>query len=111
MDTISRQDLKEKIANDENFVLVEALPKEDYDSEHLPHAVNLPVDDLKNAGTVLPDKDAEIVVYCRSTQCHASDTVAQSLEEAGYRNVKVYKEGKEDWIKAGLPTSGAHQHA
>ena len=28
----------------------------------------------------------------------------------GYANVKDYAGGKSDWIEAGLPTEGEHQH-
>ena len=63
--TISREDLKRKIDSKENFTLVETLPEATYHHEHLPGAVNLPPDRISEfAPSVLPDKNAEIIVYC-----------------------------------------------
>lgn len=63
--TITREELRKKIEGNDDFVLVETLPKQTYDHAHLPGAVNLPPDRVKqSAPDVLPDKSAEIVVYC-----------------------------------------------
>lgn len=65
--TISRDDLKQKIDRGDNFLLVETLPPETYHHAHLPGAINLPlVDVARQAPSLLPDKSAEIVVYCGS---------------------------------------------
>lgn len=63
--TISRDGLKQKMDRGEPFTLVETLSKTAFDHAHLPGAINLPPDQLKDlAATVLPDKNAEIIVYC-----------------------------------------------
>ena len=47
--------------------LVEALPKIAYEHAHLPGAINLPSDQVSVlAPKLLPDKNADIVVYCAS---------------------------------------------
>jgi rhodanese-related sulfurtransferase len=66
-DTITRDDLKGKIDRGEDFTLVETLPTVAYHHAHLPGAINIPpgrVGEL--ASQLLPDKSAEIVVYCAS---------------------------------------------
>jgi rhodanese-related sulfurtransferase len=55
---------------------------------------------------VLPDKRAEIVVYCMNPGCLASREEARELEEMGYQRVLHYAAGKQDWIRAGLPVEG-----
>jgi rhodanese-related sulfurtransferase len=63
--TIERDELKAKIDRGERFVLVETLPVEYYRHSHLPGAINLPPDKVAElAPTLLPDKEADIVVYC-----------------------------------------------
>jgi rhodanese-related sulfurtransferase len=63
--TISRDELKLKIDRGEQFLLVETLPVTVYHHAHLPGAINLPPDQVTQlAPTILPDKAAEIVVYC-----------------------------------------------
>lgn len=65
--TISRDELKMKIDRGETFVLVETLPAATYHHAHLPGAINLPPDQVVQlAPKLLPDKAAEIVVYCAS---------------------------------------------
>ena len=65
--TISRDDLKAKIDRGDDFTLVETLARHVYEHAHLPGAVNLPPDRVAElAPTLLPDKAAEIVVYCSS---------------------------------------------
>jgi rhodanese-related sulfurtransferase len=63
--TISREELKGKMARGEDFVLVDTMAEMYYRHSHLPSAINLPVDEVRErASELLPDKDAEIVVYC-----------------------------------------------
>jgi rhodanese-related sulfurtransferase len=65
--TISRGELRSKLNKRENFTLLETLAKAAYDHAHIPTAKNLPPDQVKTlAPTLLPDKNAEIVVYCAS---------------------------------------------
>jgi rhodanese-related sulfurtransferase len=65
--TISRDELKAKIDRDDDFVLAETLPATAYHHAHLPGAINLPPESVTSlASQVLPDKNAEIVVYCAS---------------------------------------------
>ena len=63
--TISREDLQSKLDRGEDFYLVETLPEQQYRHTHLPGAVNLPPDAVRESvSELLPEKDADIVVYC-----------------------------------------------
>jgi hypothetical protein len=74
--TISRDELKAKIDRRERFLLVETLSATTYHHAHLPGAINLPPDQVKAlAAKLLPDKDADIVVYCASPP----DTLQKTL--------------------------------
>jgi rhodanese-related sulfurtransferase len=100
---ISRQDLYVEMTSGDCPVIVEALGAAYYDDAHLPGAINIPpaqVDTL--APALLPDRQAQIVVYCTGTGA-SSDAVARRLEELGYTAVAVYRGGKEDWVEHGLP--------
>lgn len=103
---ITREELKAKMDRGEEFVLVDALGPDHYASSHLPGAVNLPYEFADDAEEVLPDKGAEIVVYCMSIMCSASGEEARELEGMGYTNVFHYAGGKRDWMEAGLPVEG-----
>ena len=62
---IGREELKKKIDRGDDIVLVDTLAEKYYRHSHLRGAINLPVDEVaERAPELLPDKDAEIVVYC-----------------------------------------------
>ncbi len=61
---ISREELKEKMDQGEEFFLVDALEEPYYRHSHLPGAINIPVEEIGRAPEAIPDKGAEIVVYC-----------------------------------------------
>jgi rhodanese-related sulfurtransferase len=65
--TISREELQSKLDRGDDFFLVETLSEEQYRHSHLPTAVNLPPDAVReSAPDLLPEKEADIVVYCGS---------------------------------------------
>ena len=67
METITREELKGKMDRGETFTLVETLSPVAYEHAHLPGAINLPPDRVRElAPNLLPDKSAEIIVYCAS---------------------------------------------
>jgi rhodanese-related sulfurtransferase len=49
---------------DEGAQLVEVLPKEEYEEEHLPGAINLPLRRLEAEARDVLDRDRPIIVYC-----------------------------------------------
>lgn len=100
---ISRDDLARELAGDRAPTLVEALGRAYFDDAHLPGAINIPPDQVDRlAPALLPDLDAPIVVYCSGT-CNNSEIAAVRLQELGYRAVRIYLGGKEDWVEHGLP--------
>jgi rhodanese-related sulfurtransferase len=104
VETISRDELTEKIAKHDKFRLVEILPEEEYHQAHLPGAINLPPDQVSRlASKRLRDRNAEIILYSDGSASHRSEEAARELAEKGYTNVRDYAEGKQDWIDTGLP--------
>ena len=61
------------------------------------------------AASLLPDKQAEIVVYCSNGPCQNSGIASRRLTALGYTNVRDYHEGKAEWISAGRPTEAGPQ--
>jgi rhodanese-related sulfurtransferase len=105
--TVSLDDLREKIEQGEEFVLVDALSLISYAASHLPGAVHIPPDLVdERAPRRIPDLDTEVVVYCSNPDCESSVAVAARLVELGYTNVRHYPGGKREWIEAGLPLEG-----
>jgi rhodanese-related sulfurtransferase len=49
---------------DEGAQIVEVLPREEYEEEHLPGAVSIPLKTLDGQTTAALDRRAAVVVYC-----------------------------------------------
>ena len=65
--TISTKDLKAKL-DQKQITVVETLAPERYREAHIPGALNIPPEQIKElAPQLLPSKDAEIVTYYTST--------------------------------------------
>ena len=94
--------LLEMQANNEKFKLVEVLSKEKYGEGHIPTAINIPLDDLKQKAKDNLKKTDKIVVYCASYSCHASTKAAELLLKMGYKNTVDFKGSKKAWVDAGL---------
>ncbi len=63
--TIERDELKEKIERGDAFALFEVLPAMYWRRHHLPGARSLPPEQVRElVPQLVPDKRAEIVVYC-----------------------------------------------
>lgn len=102
-ETISREDLWELI-NSGTVVVLESLPQDYFDAEHLPGAKNLPLEGLpERVPTLVAEKDSPIVTYCSNTACSNSKAAASTLRSLGYTQVRVFEGGKQEWIEAGLP--------
>ena len=76
---------------------------------HTPEQVHIPqtdyiisYDDIDSIVEVAPDKDAKIVLYCRSG--NMSKTAAQDLVDLGYTNVFDLTRGMNEWNGEGRET-------
>lgn len=64
---VSTKDLKFKLDR-KQLTVVETLAPERYREAHIPGALNIPPERIKElAPQLLPSKDAEIVTYCTNT--------------------------------------------
>ena len=62
--TVSTKDLQAKM-NGKRVTIVETLAPERYREAHIPGALNIPPEQIKElAPQLLPNKNAEIVTYC-----------------------------------------------
>jgi rhodanese-related sulfurtransferase len=59
---IDLQDVRQLI--EEGAQLVEVLPRREYEEEHLPGAINIPLKTLDERSAAQLDKDRPFVVYC-----------------------------------------------
>ena len=60
--SVGRQEVQELIAN--GAQLVEVLPRDEYEEEHLPGAINIPLKELDASGASRLDRVRPLIVYC-----------------------------------------------
>ena len=81
--------------NDPDFVILDVRTKEEYDAGHIAGAILVPNETIVDKQPeLLPDLDAEILVYCRSG--NRSAQAARKLIAIGYTNVVDFG-GIIDW--------------
>jgi rhodanese-related sulfurtransferase len=102
MKTINTVELKFKMNGDTPFTLVNVQDQAHFDQAHIPGSINIPETDIASkAAAQLPDKNAEILLYCSGLSCEASSNAAAKLEKIGYQNITAYKFGVQGWKEAG----------
>ena len=78
-----------------NVLVVDVRTKEEYDKRHIPHALWIPIEDIREGKLdALPDKNRPILLYCWTGR-RAEDS-AVMLVKYGYRNVYEFG-GLVDW--------------
>ena len=101
---IQVNELAQRLQSARPPTVVEVLGPQYFAGGHLPGALNLPLAGFnESAPRLLPDKAAEVVVYCASSGCQNSDIAARQLHTLGYSNIRVFKGGKAAWRDAGYP--------
>lgn len=108
MDTVDTQEA-EKIVEDSNSVVIDALGPESFEKQHLPGAINIPADDPDfdaKAEKYIPAKDTTVMVYCLDEDCRASPKAYRRLDELGYTDLHEFSGGLEAWAKAGHRMEG-----
>src|SRR5262249_35133124 len=103
---IRRKDVKTLVAQG-RAQLVEVLPAAEYKKEHLPQAVNIPLQSMNSQTTKTLRKDQAVIVYCNDFECDLSARAAWRLESMGFQEVYRYTPGKADWLAAGWETEGS----
>ena len=92
---ITQEEAKKIMDSGEDFIILDVREQDEYDSGHIPGAILIPYTEIENmAVKTLPDKDKQILVYCRSGR--RSKIAAETLSKLGYANVKEFG-GIIDW--------------
>ena len=92
---ITAEEAKKIMDTESEYVILDVRTEEEFAQGHIPGAILIPDYEIREeAESSLPDKDALILVYCRSGR--RSKNAAQILLELGYTNIREFG-GILDW--------------
>ncbi len=94
------------LRNQEAF-FIDARSADKYASGYIGEAMNVPLEDYEAGSVRVPvPKSTLIVLYCDGGDCDTSEQLARLMAKDGYRRLRIYKGGIEEWEQLGLPLSG-----
>lgn len=92
---ITVDEAKGRIDSGDELIILDVRTEAEYKEGHIPNAILIPNESIKNEMTdLLPDLNAEILIYCRSG--NRSAQAAKKLIAIGYTNVYDFG-GIVDW--------------
>jgi rhodanese-related sulfurtransferase len=95
-------DVKDKLDNREQFVLVDVREESEFAKDHLPGAVHLGKGVIeRDIETRVPDLNAPLVLYCGGG--FRSALSADNLQKMGYTNVLSMDGGIREWREKNYP--------
>ena len=102
LSSISREELAERLRAGD-VVVLDVRPSDEYAAGHLPGAVNVPPDKLKERLGTLPIGQ-QIVAYCRGPYCVYADDAVRYLRSTGHTASRL-TDGFPEWAAAGRPVA------
>ena len=83
-------------------IVIDVLPHSSFRAGHIPDAVNMPLDEVGELATSLIPPDAHsVILYCGGPQCPMAERAAEKLSQLGYRGLKHFGGGLEEWTASG----------
>ncbi len=108
LEPVTPEELQRRL-NEEDVLVVDVRPPEEYRAGHVPGAVNVPPNELERRLRELP-RNREIVAYCRGRYCLFSAEAVARLTAEGYRARRLTV-GIPDWNSLGFPIASAAEPA
>lgn len=71
-----------------DIYLLDVRPVDEYEKGHIPKAISIPFEDLKNCLGQIP-KDKLVITYCRGMFCLVADEAVKILHANGYNAKKI----------------------
>lgn len=83
--TITSDEALKRFEEDGNYIILDVRRLDEYESGHIPNAINLPNETISQETTAQFEKDQEIYIYCRSG--NRSAQAAKKFVQLGFTNI------------------------
>ena len=104
MEAVSHEELLDR-TRDGLVTVLDVRPKDEFAMEHLPGAVNIPLDELETRLSEIDDAH-EVIAYCRGPYCVLSFEAVSALRKKGFKARRM-EDGLPEWRAAGLPVESS----
>lgn len=94
MDGVSLSELKDRMEKGA-VLLLDVRPKEEYEKDHIPGAVSVPIEELREKLASLPT-NCDIIAYCRGPYCLMSAEAVELLQSNGINAYRL-ENSVQDW--------------
>jgi rhodanese-related sulfurtransferase/DNA-binding transcriptional ArsR family regulator len=102
LEPVDQKTLLQRVRKGE-VTVIDVRPQEEYQAGHIPGAVSVPIDELEDRLSELP-QDREVVAYCRGPYCVWSGQAVQVLQAHGF-HARHLTDGVLDWRARGFRVS------
>lgn len=109
LEAITDEELLRRVKAGE-VTVIDVRPSEEYEAGHIPHAISVPLPELKKRLRRLP-KHRDVVAYCRGPYCVMALDAVQILRAKGFRAHRM-EHGVVEWrakggrVQVGSPVEG-----
>jgi len=100
LEPLSREELIKR-AHKGTVTVLDVRPEQEYESGHVPDAINIQLSEIKNKLKLLPKKK-EVVAYCRGPFCIMAFEAVEQLRSKGYKARRL-EDGFPEWKLDELP--------
>ena len=89
--------IKNKLDNSEEFFLVDVREDSEWIEGNIPNSIHIGKGVIeRDIATLIPNKDAEIILYCQGG--FRSALAGESIQKMGYKYVYSMSGGYSDWV-------------
>ncbi len=96
----------EELWHNQAALIVDSRSVPEFRSGHIPGSISVPLEEVKGGNSSLLDRlkpGQPLIIYCEGRDCLTSLNLARLLHERGFRDLRVFSGGWEEWVAAGLP--------
>ena len=90
-----------RLAQEGQVTVLDVRPSTEFDAGHIPGAVSIPLEDLEQRLSEIPEEHP-VVAYCRGPYCVLAVQAVEMLRRLGYAARRL-QDGFPEWREDGLP--------
>jgi len=87
----------------EQLTLVNSLSRIEFQIQHIPGSINIPVTEMERSDRLPSDRSRPIAFYCMGPRCTYSQRATRKAVEMGYRKAFWFQGGIPEWRRFNYP--------